>query len=413
MKYLSVILIIFTLSAYSNYAQSSSLSLDEALKKAMINNYELIKSGKEVDAARGRFWNSISLPQPKLSLSHEFVPEGKSLSFFQEKTFEISQEMEFPTNLLLKGSRSNYEIDLVVNEKERVQVEVISKVKLLYNLVLIKGKMNKLAEENYKIAKDFFDKAEARRNAGEGTKLESITAKMQLNEAGVTVESSKKDYYASLNDLLVQLNSSDLNNKNITLSDTLAFNPVNIKLDDLLIEASQNNSLLKKSANMINIASINKSLAWSGFLPSLSFSYFKQATADNSNFYGFSFGISVPVWFMFEQRGQIEETSANYQIAREEGKSLKNSVELNLKNAFTSFSYEQEQIKTYTRDLLPQAEEVFNLARLSYNSGEINYVEYLQAKQNLISVRNNYFNSLSGYFLSLSTLETVTGKLIR
>jgi len=284
---------------------------------------------------------------------------------------------------------------------------------LLYNRALLKSKISQIAEDNYKIAKDFYDKAEARRNAGEGTKLESITAKMQLSEAGVTVESAKKEYFASLNELLLVLNKKEFSGQSVILTDSIRFTYLNLKLDDLLQEANINNASYKKSLNQVNIASLNKSLAWSGLLPNLSFSYYKQATDETNDYYGFSFGISLPLWFLFEQRGQIEESSANYTIAKEESKSVKNSIELNLKTAYTAFVYEQEQIKVYMNDLLPQSEEVFKLAKLSYDSGEIYYVEFLQAKQNLLATRNNYFNSLYSYYTTLSSLEIAVGKLIR
>jgi cobalt-zinc-cadmium efflux system outer membrane protein len=170
---------------------------------------------------------------------------------------------------------------------------------------------------------------------------------------------------------------------------------------------------LKKTNNLLEVASLNKTLAWSSLLPNLNFSYYKQALPESNNFYGVSFGISLPVWFFLDQRGQIQETSANYSIAQEEIKTAKKSVEINLKNAYSSFCYEQEQIKLYMNELLLQAEEVFKLARYSYNQGEINYVEFLQAKQTLISVNSNYLNSLSGYYTSLSSLEKAVSKLFR
>lgn len=410
MKYIFIVLLIFSLSAPAGAQQK--LSMEEAVKTALKSNFSVIKSEKEVEAARGRFWSSVSLPKPTISLSHEFVPKGKGLSFFNEKTLEITQEMEFPTNILLKGSRSNYEIELLENEKERTAIETTSKVKLRYREAVVKNRKNKLAEDNYAIAVDFFDKAEARLKAGEGTKLESITAKMQLNEARVTLESARNDYRNALNKLFEEMNRSDFKDDNLTLSDSLSFSPVYMKFDDLLSEALLNNKLIKKSESTLGIASVNRTLAWSSLLPELSFSYYRQATPDSDDFYGISFGVSLPLWFLFEQRGNIQESYANYEIAGEELKSVKNSVEINLRSSFSSFLFEQEQIKIYMNDLLPQAEEVFNLARLSYNTGEINYIEFLQAKQNLISVRNNYLNSLSGYFASLSALEITMGKIL-
>jgi outer membrane protein, heavy metal efflux system len=411
----SIILFLFiSVSIYGQTVQGRiSLSLDEALNIALKKNFEMVKSQGAIDAAKGRFWTSISLPQPTVSLSHEFVPVSKGLADFQERTLEISQSMEFPTNIFLKGSRSNYELKVTENEMDKTSIEISSRVKRQYKEVLINEKKSALAEDNLKITKDFVDKAELKQKSGEGTKLELITAKMQLKEAAIALESAKNELSFSKNELLSLLNTKEYNGQELILTDSLSFSPLELKYDELLADAQQNSSDLKKFGNMLSIASINKTLAWSSLLPNLSVSYLKQAIPGNNDFYGFSFGVSVPVWFMFDQRGQVQESSANYLIAEEEIKSRKNSLELNLRNAFISFNYGQSQIKSYLYEMLPQAEEIFNLAKLSYNSGEINYVEYLQAKQNLISIRNNYFNSLSNYYSSLSQLENAVGKLIR
>jgi outer membrane protein TolC len=409
----SIIIFLFISITLSGQTVSRiSLSLDEAIKTALNRNIEIVKSRHASDAARGKFWSSISLPQPVLSLSHEFVPIGKGLSSFQERTLEINQSMEFPTNIFLKGSRSNYEIKITENEMDKTSVEVSSRVKKQYIDVLIKDKKRILAEDNLKIAKDFVEKAELKHKSGEGTKLELITAKMQMKEAGISLESARNELVYSKNELLAQLNTKEYIGQEIILTDSLSFVPLELKYEELLAEAQINSMDLKKSGNQLSIASINKTLAWSSLLPNLSVSYYKQAQPDNNNFYGFSFGVSVPIWFLFDQRGQIQESNANYLIAEEEIKNKKNALELNLKNAYVSFNYEQAQIKSYVYELLPQAEEIFNLARLSYNSGEINYVEFLQARQNLISIRSNYFNSLSNYYTSLSQLENAVGKLI-
>ncbi len=409
------IFIILFLS-YSLYGQTAvvkpGLTMDQALMAALGKNFEIVKSKSYVDAARGHFWSSISLPKPTISLSHEFVPDGRPLSAFQERTFEINQSLEFPTNYFLKGHQAGYAIKDAENEVNRNILEISSKVKLFYRQALIKKKSLDLAEENYKIAKAFLEKAELKQKAGEGTRLESVTASMQLNEALSGLETAKKEMQNSYNELIALLNSKEITNVHPELTDTLKFEPLNANFDDLLADAVINNNDLKKSSNNVNIASVNKSLAWSSLLPDLNISYYRQALPESSSFYGFSFGISVPVWFLFDQRGQIQESAANYSIAQEELKAVRNQLELKLRSAFTSFSYEQAQIMHYTGQLIPQAEEIFKLAKASYDSGEINYVEFLQAKQSLIGIKNNYFNSLSSYYSSLSVLETAIGKLM-
>jgi outer membrane protein TolC len=61
--------------------------------------------------------------------------------------------------------------------------------------------------------------------------------------------------------------------------------------------------------------------------------------------------------------------------------------------------------------MLPQAEEVFRAANVSYHAGEATYVEFLQALQTLNSARNGMLDALVGYNGALIRLEKTLGHI--
>ncbi|PJC59051.1 MAG: hypothetical protein CO025_07375, partial [Ignavibacteria bacterium CG_4_9_14_0_2_um_filter_37_13] len=65
----------------------------------------------------------------------------------------------------------------------------------------------------------------------------------------------------------------------------------------------------------------------------------------NAGFYGASFGISVPLWFIFDQRGKIQEAVANQSISESQLQLTKNEVALKLKSAFTDHENNLKQVK--------------------------------------------------------------------
>ncbi|MGE5860608.1 MAG: TolC family protein, partial [Ignavibacteria bacterium] len=139
-------------------------------------------------------------------------------------------------------------------------------------------------------------------------------------------------------------------------------------------------------------------------------SYFKQTRDGDNGYYGASFGMSVPLWFLFENRGQIQEASANVNVAESELQLVKNEVYLRLRSAFNDYENDLKQVKLYLSDILPQADEVYRSASASYDAGEITYLEYLQARQTLINAKSNYINVLFSYNLSIYTLEETVGQ---
>ena len=113
-----------------------------------------------------------------------------------------------------------------------------------------------------------------------------------------------------------------------------------------------------------------------------------------------------------DQRGAIQEASANESISEALLQQTKNEIRLKLKNAYTSYINNKQQIKTYNDDILPQTEEVYRTAIKSYDAGELSYLEYMQVKQLVINARENYITALFNYNKSLFELEEIIGKNI-
>ncbi|CUS78568.1 Outer membrane efflux protein, partial [Candidatus Kryptonium thompsonii] len=157
-------------------------------------------------------------------------------------------------------------------------------------------------------------------------------------------------------------------------------------------------------------SSINRSLALSSLLPVFNVAYFRQMRDGYKGFYGVSFGMSVPLWFLFGNRGQIQEATANLNIAKSELQLIKNEIYLRLKSAFNDYENNLRQVELYISDILPQAEEVYRSATASYDAGEITYIEFLQAKQTLINAHVNYTNVLLNYYRSIFKLEEIVGQ---
>jgi outer membrane protein TolC len=154
-------------------------------------------------------------------------------------------------------------------------------------------------------------------------------------------------------------------------------------------------------------------LAWSSILPGLKFSYLKQFRDGNNDLYGVSFGITVPLWFMLDQKGKIEETSALESASASEVQQMRNHLYLKVKNLFTEYKNSEKQVKLYKDEILPQSMEVYQTALKSYSAGEITYLEFLQAKQILISARSNYTNILLNFNLAIASLEEAIGENLK
>lgn len=405
-----LLIFVFIALNTSVYSQYIDLSLSDAINIALKNNAEVIKYSHKIEEANARYSQGISLPQPNISLSYEYTPDGKGLNDYGERTFEINQSFEFPTKYFLKGSRLNKDIQIAETNYELTKFRLTGRVKQAYYKVIHKNLDLKIAEENLQIAEDFLSKSQIRYNVGEGTNLELLTAKVQKTEAINMVEGLQSELKTAVSELRLEMGLTGNNDFNYSVKDSLYYKKFNFSVESLVQSAVINNPQLKIAELNINASSIEKSLAWQSILPNINFSYYRQALSGNPDFYGFSFGISVPLWFMFEHKGKIQEADVSCKSVETEKRALYNNIITEVRNNYQEFRNKERELLLYQSDILLQAEEVYRTAKISYEQGEANYLLLLEAKKTLISAKENYINSIYMYMLAFVNLEQTTGK---
>ncbi|MGH7601610.1 MAG: hypothetical protein ACREOI_35055, partial [bacterium] len=91
--------------------EGSHLSLQSAIALAQQNNPQLMALRREIIAAKGRSWTTWWLADPDLSIEWEGVPRGAGLGQFDERKLSLTQEIEFPTNILWRHRFAAREVE--------------------------------------------------------------------------------------------------------------------------------------------------------------------------------------------------------------------------------------------------------------------------------------------------------------
>lgn len=392
---------------------TEQLSLRDAIKIAVQHNPEIQSAERGIDAERGRFWRGISPPPASLSVGYNYIPTGRGIKDHGERLIEVSQSFDFPTTVALRGSSLSSEINAAEGDFLSTTLLITMKVKFAYYSVLANERKLKLAEENLRVAEDFAQKAGIRYSIGDGTNLEQLTAKVQRTQAQNTVEDARNELRLATTELNLALGrGKEKLAQELVLTDSLSYRPHTLLLESLTEQAQQSNPQLQSAQFRLRAASVNRTIAWSSFLPSFNVSYSWQAQGGSPNFYGVALGISLPIWFLLDQRGQVQEASATHAKLESDLTWNQNLVSLEVKSAYLRLKNDERQVQLYQTELLPQADEVYRVAEASYQAGEITYIEFLQARQTLISARSTYINALYNYNAAIARLEKAVGRQI-
>jgi outer membrane protein TolC len=198
----------------------------------------------------------------------------------------------------------------------------------------------------------------------------------------------------------------------IVLADSLVVPPRSLNLDSLLQQIEQTNPHVAIERLRKYAASTARSLAWSSLMPNFNVAYYRQTRDGSGGFYGASVGVSIPLWFMLDSRGKIQEAEAGLSAAESRLVLARNDIALHVRNAFAEFQNMEMSVRLYRNDLLPEAEEIYRAASRGYGTGDLSYLEYLQAKQTLVNARNGYVSALLNYTHSISTIDELVGRNI-
>ena len=109
---------------------------------------------------------------------------------------------------------------------------------------------------------------------------------------------------------------------------------------------------------------------------------------------------------------RIAEAEANILAIQKETDHIKNTITLEVEEAYMNAVTANNQIQLYETEILSQAEEVYNMFLFSYQEGEIGSIELIAARRTLLESARSYADALFNYEVALATLERSIGQTL-
>jgi cobalt-zinc-cadmium resistance protein CzcA len=187
------------------------------------------------------------------------------------------------------------------------------------------------------------------------------------------------------------------------------------------VAANPNLRLIKQQ---IEVNQKAKEVEQARLLPDIQVGYFNQSLIGNysnfskdgvSSFYGpgqrfqgFMVGLAIPIWAR-PQVARIKTAELGKQIAQ-------SNAELYQKNLSGQYLQTVQQYEKYKRSLdyyeqnaLPQANLILDQAQKSYKAGAIGYLEYFQALNRALTIKNTYLDNLNLFNQAVLNIEFLIG----
>ena len=140
-------------------------------------------------------------------------------------------------------------------------------------------------------------------------------------------------------------------------------------------------------------------------------------TIDNQNQYfgagkrfnSVNLGIAIPL-NKTASKARIQSFGFQKQVAQTNALQQKNHLETLLKNAISQYKQDVLQYNYYQNQALPNAAEIVKAAKLGYQTGDIDYVEYLFALQTATDIELKYLQSIHQVNQAVNVIKSIVNE---
>jgi len=406
------------------------LTLEDATREALSNN-TLIREAIENQRASIEAQKSARADLfPKLSASYAYthlndapysrigttkVYVGEKDNFSWDLT--ISQPIFTGFALVTKQKIAALGINLRKIEKEQAMLDIAKQVKVAYFQILLARKFLDVTQEEVNQlkahvhdAKHFYEQGMIPYN----DLLKSQVALANARQKQVRAASNLEMAIATLNTLL-RRNI----NQETRIEDTPALPHEINELAELFKQALCKRPELRQLETALKEADLRIQMAKSADYPQVALVGRYEQTGDDplatnndfTNNHNLTVGIQLS-WSFFEwgkTRSEVQKAIYQKKALQEKINGIKDSILLEVKNAFQKVKVARENILT-AREALSQAKENLRITKLQYQQQMTTSTEVLDAQTYLTQAEMNYYSALYGYRVARAELKRAVGE---
>lgn len=397
----------FAIMDEKRFSDASTLTLEQALERALARNPELAASHLEILALEGQALQAglISNPELEFELEH-FAGSGDFQGVdSMERTARLNQRIELAGKRTKRRKAASLEVLLARLDYEEKRLEVIAQTHRDFVDTLSAQKRMNLAKELVGLAEEVLKTVSERVRAGKAAPLEETRARVALSKTLIDLRRAAGERATTRKRLSSNWGSGSRDFKRVEgdlettrplpsqeeLRGLVLRNPALIRLK---LEEERSEALLK--------------VEWSNQWPDLTVEgglrYY-----DESDDRAFVAGVSFPLPLFDRNQGAISNARNNVIKTRHASRAATVNVTIALEKAYQELSTALAQVAVLRKDILPGAHEAFEAAREGYRQGKFGYLDVLDSQRTLFEARTQYFEVLADYHKAQADVERLTG----
>jgi len=407
---------LFLLSSFLTFSQpAEKLSLQDAIRLALQNNPDVLRAQKEIDAASGRILQAGRIPNPEFGISWNEIPQSFNVLDADERDIGIVQQIEFPTKRSKRVAVATTEKEIAELQLQRIKILVTAQVKRAYYSLSFSQEIVKSLEGQLNLLRDFQKLVQSRFEAAASNYLDVVRSKVEIARTINDLTEAKRE--AQLRETQLNLLLGRSSDQSVQLTDTLVYVPLMLNQDSLVAQLLERSVALGIAQRTVARQQGVLDLAGTSYLPDFSLGLSHQRIAEQppfnannftgviTNSLGIQLGISVPLWFWQEPRGQVREAEALVEIARVGFAAIERQIRANIQNALRAVNVAEAQLQLFDRSLLADANDILTTGINQYRNNQIDVLNLFDIYRTYRATRIEYLRALTNYLVARADLE--------
>ncbi|PZR27314.1 MAG: CusA/CzcA family heavy metal efflux RND transporter [Citrobacter freundii] len=407
-KVVAMILLFFSIQQLN---AQQRMTLPDMLSKARKDNLSL-----QAIKAEPQYWKKLQsgvFDPSKTMVSGEY---GGLNSVRNDTKFSVSQTFSLP--VVYQRQRSYFH-SRELSQQELSgwrQAELDKEVKSSFYQLADWLERKKLLAQLDSVYSRFQQSAALRLKSGESNLLEKTTADAQLQQLDLQRQQLDADILVLQKRLQWLLNTDTL----------LLPDYTTLKMDIPLMPDSaavMEHPQLRFERAGIHAAMAETAVEKAKLSPDITLGYSNQSiigyqSADGvtQQYYGagkrfhiVNLSVGIPL-FNSAAKARIRAAGVRQDIAKMNTAAAERNLLTSYEQLQQEYIKQQQALQYYEQTGLQQSELIMNHSRISFQNGEISYIEWTTLMNNAVSIRLNYLESLRQYNLAIIELEYITGK---
>ena len=443
----TLILTFILIVSHNTHAQESiSLSLNQAIDYALLNNYSAINANRDVDIAKKKKWETTTTGLPKISADinyQNWIKQQVSLipaeffggvkGEFAEVAFGTKHNMSatarleqliFDGSYLVGLQSSKTYLKISEQSKEKTELGVREAIINAYGNVLLSEKsieilktnlvsLQKTLDETIEIHKNGLTEEEnveqlkitlasIKSQLSKTAKLKDIAYKMLNITLGINFK-TKVYLTDSLNSLAENSSNYDFLSSRFNIKNHIDYKIAknSEKSNELLVKLAQSDALptLKSFINF----------GYTGFGQEFEF-FKKEQQWFDSSLLGIS--LNIPVFSSLERSSRTQQAKIELDKSRTNLSQIEQNLLLSLETAKTNYEYNIEEFET-SKQNLALAQRIEKKQQIKFFEGLSSSFELAEAQRQLYSMQQNYLQTMFNVIASKATLDTTLNTPIK